>query len=92
MQKRVLKDQLKMNHARHVTSGLIEQPPLQTEILDERQVSRYYGLSKPWLRKARREGRGPRFLRIGQRMIRYRRQDIEEFLADCTVSQGARRG
>ena len=55
------------------------------EILDERQVSRRYGLSKPWLRKARRERRGPPFLKIGK-MVRYRRQAVEAFLAAHTVN------
>ena len=60
------------------------------EILRESEVEGRYGLTRAWLRRARRERRGPPFLKIG-RMVRYRRQDIENFLAECMVDQGARR-
>jgi predicted DNA-binding transcriptional regulator AlpA len=49
------------------------------EVLNERQVQEVYGFSIPYLRRARREGRGPRFLKVGK-LIRYRRSDIEDFL------------
>lgn len=50
------------------------------ELLNEKQVSSDYTLTIPWLRRARLERRGPAFLRIGKRLIRYRRSDIEAFL------------
>lgn len=49
------------------------------ELLRERQVRQQYNLGIPWLRRARREGRGPKFLRL-RRMIFYRRRDIEAYL------------
>ena len=54
------------------------------EILNERQVSETYGFSVPYLRRARREKRGPRFLKLGK-LVRYRRTDIESFLAAHAV-------
>ena len=60
---------------------------MNSEVLTEREVSQDYRLSVPWLRKARRERRGPRFLRI-VRMIRYRRRDVEIFLAQHAVEPG----
>lgn len=57
---------------------------MPNEMLKERDIEVQYGLTRPWLRRARRESRGPTFLRIG-RMVRYRRADIEEFLARHTV-------
>jgi hypothetical protein len=54
------------------------------QVLSEREVSAEYSLGVPWLRKARRLGRGPVFLRIG-RMIRYQREDIEAFLLDHMI-------
>ena len=42
------------------------------------------GVSVATLRVWRRRGIGPRFIRIG-RSIRYRRADIEEYLAKRTV-------
>lgn len=62
------------------------------EILNERQVQEVYGFSIPYLRRARRERRGPRFLKVGK-LVRYRRSDIESFLAAheiaTTVQQNA---
>jgi predicted DNA-binding transcriptional regulator AlpA len=56
----------------------------EDELLNERQVWRGYSLTIPWLRRTRRERRGPRFLKLGK-MVRYRRGDIEEYLAANTV-------
>jgi predicted DNA-binding transcriptional regulator AlpA len=50
------------------------------EVLNERHVAEEYALSVPYLRRARRERRGPRFLKIGK-LVRYRRSDVEAFLA-----------
>jgi predicted DNA-binding transcriptional regulator AlpA len=54
------------------------------DLLTEREVRSGWSLSIPWLRRTRREGRGPRFLKLGK-MVRYRRRDIEEYLAASTV-------
>jgi predicted DNA-binding transcriptional regulator AlpA len=50
------------------------------QLLTETEVHSEYGLTPPWLRKKRRLGGGPTFVRIS-RMIRYRRTDIEAYLA-----------
>jgi predicted DNA-binding transcriptional regulator AlpA len=49
------------------------------EVLNEKQVSEIYGFSVPFLRRARRERRGPRFLKISK-SVRYRRSDVEAYL------------
>lgn len=54
------------------------------ELLTESQVWRQYGLSVSWQRRTRRERRGPRFLKLGK-MVRYRRADIEAYLAAHVV-------
>jgi predicted DNA-binding transcriptional regulator AlpA len=54
------------------------------EILNERQVQEIYGFSIPYLRRTRHERRGPRFLKVGK-LVRYRRSDIEAYLAAHTV-------
>lgn len=58
------------------------------EILKEGQVSEVYGLTVPYLRRARRERRGPRFLKIGK-LVRYRRADIESYLSAHAVETHA---
>jgi predicted DNA-binding transcriptional regulator AlpA len=47
--------------------------------VSERDGSHYIGLSVAYLRKARRQGRGPAYLRIG-RTIRYRIADLDAWL------------
>lgn len=54
------------------------------EILNEREVWEEYGFTIPYLRRARRERRGPRFLKVGK-LVRYRRADIEAYLAAHAV-------
>lgn len=49
-------------------------------LLKEKEVDAEYRLLISWLRKMRRLGGGPPFLKIGK-MVRYRRADVEAFLA-----------
>ena len=53
-------------------------------VLVERDAARYLGLSQSFLRKSRRLGRGPVFLRIG-RAVRFRTADLDAFLEARTV-------
>lgn len=53
------------------------------ELLSEQAVSKEYRLSVPW---KRRTGDGPAFFKIG-RLVRYRRQAIEEFLHSCLMER-----
>lgn len=54
------------------------------EILNEREVQAIFGFSIPFLRRARREKRGPRFMKVGK-LVRYRRADIEAYLSAHAV-------
>jgi predicted DNA-binding transcriptional regulator AlpA len=56
----------------------------EPELLTERQVWTRYGLSISWQRRTRHEHRGPRFLKLGK-TVRYRRADIEAYLARHAV-------
>jgi predicted DNA-binding transcriptional regulator AlpA len=58
----------------------MEEEMVNREILNEREVWEEFGFSIPYLRRARRERRGPRFLKIGK-LVRYRRTDIEAYLS-----------
>jgi len=49
-------------------------------LFTERQVFKLYGFTTAWQRRVRRERRGPRFLKIGK-LVRYRKADIDAFLA-----------
>ena len=49
------------------------------EIYDDRGAATYVGLKPSTMRKRRREGKGPPYIKIG-RLVRYRQRDLEEFL------------
>ena len=52
---------------------------IQELLLTESETARRLGISVSGLRKWRREGQGPRFIRLG-RLIRYSVPDLEEWL------------
>ena len=51
------------------------------EILTERDVSTWLGISEPTLFRHRREGTGPKFIRLSPRRVAYRRSAVEAWLA-----------
>jgi len=59
------------------------------DVLNEREVWEEYGFTIPFLRRARRERRGPRFLKVGK-MVRYRRADVEAYLSAHVVETSDR--
>ena len=65
-------------------SARMEDGMANREILNEREVWQEYGFTIPYLRRARRERRGPRFLKVGK-LVRYRRSDIETYLTAHAV-------
>jgi predicted DNA-binding transcriptional regulator AlpA len=54
----------------------------QQEILTERQVSDWLGLSVPTLFRHRRDGTGPAFIRLSTRRVAYRRSAVERWLSE----------
>jgi predicted DNA-binding transcriptional regulator AlpA len=52
----------------------------QPEILTERQVARWLGLSEPTLFRHRRDGTGPTFIKLSARRVGYRRSAVEAWL------------
>jgi predicted DNA-binding transcriptional regulator AlpA len=50
------------------------------EILSEREVSNWLGVSEPTLFRHRRDGTGPKFIQLSERRIAYRRIAVEEWL------------
>jgi predicted DNA-binding transcriptional regulator AlpA len=51
------------------------------DILSERDVSNWLGLSEPTLFRHRRDGTGPTFIRLSARRVAYRRRAVEEWLS-----------
>jgi predicted DNA-binding transcriptional regulator AlpA len=54
----------------------------QQEILTERDVSDWLGLSEPTLFRHRRDGTGPTFIRLSARRVAYRRSAVEAWLRE----------
>ncbi|MCB1522041.1 MAG: helix-turn-helix domain-containing protein [Hyphomicrobiaceae bacterium] len=54
--------------------------PLERKLLSPREVSVLTGISIPQLEKWRREGGGPRWARLGDRMVKYHVEDLRTWL------------
>jgi excisionase family DNA binding protein len=48
------------------------------------EISKMYGLGESYLRKLRQLQKGPKYLKLG-RMVRYRKEDVEEWLKSAMV-------
>jgi excisionase family DNA binding protein len=55
-----------------------------SRFLTTAQAASVLGFHASYLAKARLTGSGPRYLKIGGRSVRYRRSDIDAWLADKT--------
>jgi predicted DNA-binding transcriptional regulator AlpA len=52
----------------------------QQYVFDEKQAARYLGLSQAVLRLWRSGSKGPRYFRAGQKLVRYRRTDLDSWI------------
>ena len=52
-----------------------------TQLLSREQIQEQYGLTRRWLEQAALKGNGPAYVKIGSRTVRYRREEIECWLA-----------
>lgn len=48
--------------------------------LDPRQAARYLGVSEAVLRLWRSGAKGPRFFKAGEKLVRYRRADLDAWI------------
>ena len=55
--------------------------PKASDLLDEVEAAEYFNIDRRTLSNWRSAGKGPRFIRVGERMIRYRLSDLEDFIA-----------
>jgi len=46
------------------------------------KAAKYMGISEASLRLWRSEGKGPRYFRAGEKLIRYRRADLDAWIED----------
>ena len=59
---------------------------MDDKLLTTSDVSELTGLSIFMLRKWRRGGFGPKFVRLGYRTVRYRLSEVEAFIAGRTTN------
>lgn len=48
--------------------------------LNERQAAKYVGVNPGTLRLWRAESKGPRYFRAGEKLVRYRRADLDSWI------------
>jgi excisionase family DNA binding protein len=54
----------------------------QQNALTEREAARYVGVSPATLRLWRSQGQGPRHFKAGEKLVRYRRVDLDAWIED----------
>ena len=52
----------------------------QQMTLTPRQAAKYVGISDAALRLWRSEGKGPRYFKAGEKLVRYRRTDLDAWI------------
>src|SRR5947209_20333678 len=63
---------------RHKGSAMISNS--NDKVLSEREVCNWLGVSEPTLFRHRRDGTGPKFIRLSARRVGYRRSAVEAWL------------
>lgn len=61
---------------------MMELPQTLTSI----QAAKYLGISEAVLRLWRSEGKGPRFFKAGEKLVRYRRADVDAWIESRLVA------
>jgi predicted DNA-binding transcriptional regulator AlpA len=56
-------------------------------LISEKELCDWLGLSEPTLYRHRREGTGPKFVRLSQRRVAYRRSAVEAWLLEREQSR-----
>lgn len=52
----------------------------QQNTLTPKQAAKYVGISEGALRLWRAEGRGPRYFKAGEKLVRYRKTDLDAWI------------
>lgn len=61
------------------------------KLLSEREASNFLDLTPSTLRKWRQLRKGPAFIRLSSRCVKYRVEDLKKFLAERLVTPGPAR-
>ncbi len=61
----------------------------QEHALTSKQAARYIGISESALRLWRTDGVGPRYFKAGEKLIRYRRADLDAWIERRLIGPAA---
>ena len=73
----------------HLTDILGRDPDYLDRLITEQEAAEFLGVQVKTLQEWRTKGRGPRFVRLGTRMVKYRRRELISFSDDRLVSSTA---
>jgi hypothetical protein len=62
--------------------------PNEDGLRDETYVAQFFDVALSTVQRWRTRGIGPKCIRVGPRLIRYRQQDLAEFIAHCPTRAG----
>ena len=60
---------------------------VEDQLLNEKQVAAWLGISTPCLQRMRSNGSGPPFVQLSERRIGYRKSDVEQWLRTRTINR-----
>ncbi len=71
----------RMEFARLVARAVVaEMAAVQPEYMNSAQAAAFLGMTEEGLATMRKEGRGPSFVRASGKLVRYRIQDLRDFM------------
>jgi predicted DNA-binding transcriptional regulator AlpA len=68
------------HHLDRRAAKLVDQPGNDDDLLKTPEAAEWLGVSEQWLEGGRHHGYGPDYLKVGPRMVRYRRGTIRKWL------------
>ena len=79
-----------LRRKRDCPDGVITSQPMErnTKLLKDTEIARMLEVSVATVRRWRLLNQGPRYLKLGA-SVRYRLEDLQEFLRNCAVSGAA---
>lgn len=84
------------NHTTHIYSSKQGQEiPIPTDanaLMNEASAAAYLDLTPRCMQNFRLTGRGPRFIKIGKRCVRYRRRELDLYAESLLVSSTSEEG
>jgi predicted DNA-binding transcriptional regulator AlpA len=57
---------------------------MEDKLYDTGAMAAYLGVSVMMAHKMRIQGTGPRYIKLGPKLVRYRREDLDEWIAQCS--------